>query len=103
MLLTHSIIHNGILEISVYYNPITNIVTEIKSIWIHSFGKKLPVTDILMHLFEPEINKIVDSVDWREIYRAAMDCDWTGEETNGINLNNIDRHIATAIAPHINH
>lgn len=102
MLLTHSINHGGqILEISVYYTPLTNTVTEIKSIWVHSLGGKMPVTIILMHLFETEINKIISLVDWREIYRAAMDCDWTGENTNGINMSNIDKHIAGALAPHI--
>jgi hypothetical protein len=104
MLLIHSIVHNGqILEISVYYMPLTNTVTEIKSIWVHAFGKKLPATEILMHLFETEINKIVSLVDWREIYRAALECDYTGEETNGINMNNINKHIAGFLAPHINY
>lgn len=102
MLLTHSITHKGqLLEISAYYAPLTNNVTEIKSIWIHSMGGKLPVTGIMMHLFEPEINKIIDSVDWREIYRAALDGDCFGEETNGVNMNNINTTIAAAIAPHI--
>ena len=104
MLLTHSITHKGqIFEISVYYTPLTNTVAQIKSIWIHSMGKKLPASEILMHLFEPEINKIIDGVDWREIYRAAMECDYTGEVTNGINMNNIDKTIASVLAPHINH
>jgi hypothetical protein len=99
MLLTKSITHKGqILEISVYYTPMTNTVTEIKSIWVHSLGKKLPAGDILMHLFEPEINKIIDATDWREIYRATMACDWDGEETNGINMNNVDRSIASILA-----
>jgi hypothetical protein len=103
MLLTKSIKHKGqILEISVYYTPLTNTVTEIKSIWVHSLGKKLPASDILMHLFEPEINKIIDATDWREIYRVTMNCDWDGEETNGINMNNIHPTIMQAIAPHIN-
>jgi hypothetical protein len=98
MLLTHSITHNGqIFEISVYYTPLTNTVTEIKSIWVHSMGKKLPGSEIMMHLFEPEINKIVEKTDWRELYRAALECDWTGE-TNGINMNNIDRNIASILA-----
>jgi len=102
MLLTHSITHKGqTIEISVYYTPSTNTVREIKSIWIHGMGGKLPVTGILMHLFEKEINKIIDQVDWREIYRSAMDCDWSGTETNGINMNNIHPIIAQAIAPHI--
>lgn len=102
MLLTHSITHNGqILEISVYYTPLTNTVTEIKSIWLHSMGRKLPVSDILMHLFETEINRIISQVDWKEIYRAAMDCDWTGEETNGININNIHPVFAGALAPFV--
>jgi hypothetical protein len=99
MLLTHPITHNGqILEISVYYTPLTNTVTEIKSIWVHSMGKKLPVSEIMMHLFETEINKIVDKTDWRMIYRAAMECDYSSEETNGINMNNIDRNIASILA-----
>lgn len=103
MLLTHSITHKGqTLEISVYYNPLTNNVIEIKSIWVHSLGSKLPVTGIMMHLFEPEINKIIDTADWREIYRGAMDCDWTGDETNGINMNNVNKHVAGFLAPHIN-
>lgn len=104
MLLTHSTTHNGqALEISVYYNPLTNNVIEIKSIWVHAFGKKLPAGDILMKLFEPEINKIVDKTDWREIYRGAMDGDCFGDNTNGINMNNIDKTIASFLAPHINH
>jgi hypothetical protein len=99
MLLTHSINHGGqILEISVYYTPSTNTVREIKSIWIHSMGKKLPAGEILMHLFETEINKIIDKTDWREIYRAAMECDFDGEETNGINMNNIDKTFHSAFA-----
>jgi hypothetical protein len=102
MLLTHSIKHNGqILEISVYYTPSTNTVTEIKSIWVHSLGGKMPVTGILMHLFETEINKIVNQVDWREIYRAAMECDYSGEETNGINMNNINKTMVSYLAPHL--
>lgn len=102
MLLTHSITHKGqLLEISVYYTALTNNVTEIKSIWIHSLGGKLPVTGIMMHLFETEINKIIDGVDWCEIYRAALDGDCFGEETNGVNMNNINTTIAAAIAPHI--
>lgn len=104
MLLTHSITHGGqMLEISVYYTPLTNTVTEIKSIWVHSLGGKMPVTGILMHLFEPEINKIVNAADWRAIYRAAMECDYTGEETNGVNMNNVNRTLASYLAPHINY
>lgn len=102
MLLTHLITHKGqLLEISVYYTALTNNVTEIKSIWIHSLGGKLPVTGIMMHLFEKEINRIIDNVDWREIYRAALDGDCFGEQTNGVNMNNINQTIASAIAPHI--
>lgn len=102
MLLTHSIAHKGqLLEISVYYTPSTNNVTEIKSIWIHSMGGKIPVTGIMMHLFESEINKIIDGVDWREIHRAALDGDCFGDETNGVNMNNINTTIASALAPHI--
>lgn len=102
MLLTHSITHKSqILEISVYYTALTNNVTEIKSIWIHSMGCKLPVTGIMMRLFETEIKKIIDGVDWREIHRAALDGDCFGEETNGVNMNNINTTIAAAIAPHI--
>jgi hypothetical protein len=103
MLLTHSITHNGqILEISVYYTPSTNTVTEIKSIWVHSLGGKMPVTIILMHLFETEINKIVSLVDWREIYRGAMGADCFHGETNGVNMNNVNKHIAGFLAPHVN-
>jgi hypothetical protein len=102
MLLTRSITHKGqILEISVYYAPLTNTVTEIKSIWVLSYGKRLPASEILMHLFEPQINKIIDETDWREIYNAAMKGDCFGEETNGINLNNIDKTIARFLAPHV--
>lgn len=101
MLLTHSITHNGqILEISVYYTPLTNTVTEIKSIWLHSMGAKLPVTDIIMHMFEPEINRIVSQVDWREIYRAVMECDYTGEHS-GINLDNMNPVFAKALRPFV--
>lgn len=103
MLLTHSITHKGqLLEISVYYTALTNNVTEIKSIWIHSMGGKLPVTGIMMQLFETEINKIIDGVDWREIYRAALAGDCFGEDTNGVNMNNINPIISGALAPHIN-
>jgi hypothetical protein len=102
MLLTRSITHKGqMLEISVYYTPLTNTVTEIKSIWAISYGRKLPVAEILMHLFEPEINKIIDETDWREIYRAAMEVDCFGGETNGINMNNIDKTLASFLAPHV--
>lgn len=102
MLLTHSITHKGqILKISVYYAPSSNNVTEIKSIWVHSMGGKLPVTGIMMHLFETEINKIIDGIDWREIYRAALDGDCFGENTNGVNMNNVHPIISSAIAPHI--
>lgn len=102
MLLTHSIAHKGqLLEISVYYTALTNNVTEIKSIWIHSMGCKLPVTGIMMHLFETEINKIIDGVDWREIYRVALAVDCFGKETNGVNMNNINTTIARSIRPHI--
>lgn len=102
MLLTKAFIHNSqVIEISVYYTAFNNKVTQIKSIWIHSMGAKLPVTGILMHLFEPAINKLIDSVDWREIHRAALDGDCFGEETNGINMHNINPTIAAAIAPHI--
>jgi hypothetical protein len=102
MLLTHSITHNGqILEISVYYAPLTNTVTEIKSIWVHSHGSKLPVTGIMMKLFECEINKIVDNVDWREIYRAAMEGDCFSGETNRINMNNVNKTMVSYLAPHI--
>lgn len=102
MLLTHSITHKGqILEISVYYTALTNNITEIKSIWIHSMGGKMPATGIMMHLFETEINKIIDGVDWREIYRSALDGDCFGGETNGVNMNNVHPTILSAIAPHI--
>lgn len=102
MLLTKAFTHNGqILEVSVYYAPLTNAITEIKSIWIHSMGGKLPVTGIMMNLFEPAINKLVDDVDWREIHRAALDGDCFDEETNGVNMNNINPTIASALAPHI--
>lgn len=104
MLLTHSITHKGqLLEISVYYTALTNNVTELKSIWIHSLGGKLPVTGIMMHLFKTEINKIVDGVDWREIHRAALDGDCFGEETNGVNMSNINTTIAGALTPHTNY
>jgi hypothetical protein len=102
MLLTRTISHNGqSIEISVYYTPLTNTVTEIKSIWILSYGKRLPASEILMHLFEPQINDIIDNTDWREIYRAAMEVDCFGGETNGMNMNNIDKTIASFLAPHI--
>lgn len=101
MLLTHSITHNSqIIEISVYYSPITGNVIEIKSIWIHSMGSKLPVTGILLHLFQYEIKNIVAGADWKGIYDKALGCDFDGSETNGINMNNIDKHITRAIAPH---
>jgi hypothetical protein len=102
MLLTRSITHKGqSIEISVYYTPLTNTVTEIKSIWILSYGKRLPASEILMHLFEPQINKIIDDTDWREIYLAAMEVDCFGGETNGMNMNNIDKTIASFLVPHI--
>ena len=83
--------------------PLTNTVTEIKSIWIHSLGGKMPVTGILIHLFETEINRLVDKVDWREIYRAALGGDCFHGETNGININNIDKTVAGFLAPHVNY
>jgi hypothetical protein len=102
MLLTHSITYKGqILEISVYYTPLTNTVTEIKSIWVHAFGKKLPASDILIHMFGPQIDAIVNGADWREIYRATMACEFDGEETNGVNMNNINPHMANFIWPHV--
>ncbi len=99
MLLTKAFTHNNqTIEISVYYAPLSNTVTEIKSIWIHSMGGKLPVTGIMMHLFEPAINKIIDGVDWREIHRAALDGDCFGDETNGVNMHNIHPIISSALA-----
>jgi hypothetical protein len=103
MLLTKAFTHNGqTIEISVYYAPLTNTVTEIKSTWIHSMGGKLPVTGVMMKLFETQINKLIDGVDWREIHRAALDGDCFGEETNGVNMNNIHPIISIALARHIN-
>lgn len=71
IILSHFFTHeNQSLQIFVRYDVSTNTVTEIKSIFLISHGKTMPVGNLMMNFFEPEINKRVDEIDWREEYRA---------------------------------
>jgi hypothetical protein len=59
------------MEIFVKYDKDENIVLEIKSVFIDSPVGMIPVGCLLMSIPEMDvaINKIVERVDWREIYR----------------------------------
>jgi hypothetical protein len=57
------------LHLFVTYDVGTNTVDEIKSIFLLTYGKSIPVGDLLMKFFEKAINQIIDETDWREIYR----------------------------------
>lgn len=63
------------LEIFVKYDPRDNTVEEIKSINIKHNGRTIPVGSLFIGIPELEVavNKIVDRIDWREIYRGTSD------------------------------
>lgn len=56
-------------ELFVKYDPKTNEVTEVKSIFLKSHGMQLPVGNLLMAFLEDGINQLIDETDWREVYR----------------------------------
>lgn len=66
---------NQALELVVKYDVDTNTVDEVKSIWLITYGKQIPVGNLMMSFFEPTINKIIDETDWREIYRGMGEDD----------------------------
>jgi hypothetical protein len=69
--------HNGqSLEIFVKYCSTSNVVLEIKSVFLNTHGMKLPVGDMFINVPELDvaINKIIDRVDWLEIYLHTKDC-----------------------------
>lgn len=71
VILSKSLTHeNQSLELMVKYDPATNTVDEVKSIWLIYHGKQIPVGNLMMKFFEPAVNKIIDETDWREVYRA---------------------------------
>lgn len=62
------------LQITVDYDRGENVVKEILKVWICDEGCGMrkrkymtDVTDLFIAHFETEVNKWVDSVDWREI------------------------------------
>lgn len=63
---------NQKLEIFVKYNKEENVVLEIKSVFIDSPVGMIPVGNLLMSIPEMDValNKIIDRVDWREVYRS---------------------------------
>jgi hypothetical protein len=62
------------LEIFVTYDPETNTVTDIQSVWLENAkGLIFEAGDILIHLFDEAINKIIDKTDWRGMYREIED------------------------------
>lgn len=67
--------NNQALELVVKYNVSANEVEEVKSIWLITHGKQLPVGNLMMQFFEPAINKIIDETDWRDIYRQMGERD----------------------------
>lgn len=68
-------LENQAIELVVKYDVKTNTVDEVKSIWLITFGKQIPVGNLMMKFFEPAINKIIDETDWREIYRGTKERD----------------------------
>lgn len=82
------------LHLFVKYDVGTNTVEEIKSIFLLTYGKSIPVGDLLMAFFEPGINKIIDETDWREVYRSMWD--YPGED-------NLHPVMAQALAPFTKH
>ena len=59
------------LELFVKYDPKTNEVTEVKSIFLKSHGITLPAGNLLMAFLEDGINKLIDDTDWRDIYQQS--------------------------------
>ena len=91
MILSKSLIKdNQSFELRVRYNPDTNEVTEIKSIWLITHGKTWPVSDLMMSFFEKTINEIIDKINWKEIYRNTMEYD-------GLSLSNSENHMQKAL------
>lgn len=71
VILSKSLTHqNQSFELVVNYDPKTNTVGDIKSIWLITHGKQIPIGNLMMQFFEPAVNKIIDETDWREVYRA---------------------------------
>lgn len=87
---------NQSFELRVWYNPQTNEVTEIKSIWLLTHGKRLPVSDLIMAFFEDAINKIIDETDWRKVYRDNRAYD-------GIDISDLNANIQLSLASFITH
>lgn len=61
-----------ILEVFVDYNKRTSTVTRIRSCFIEGPGRWIEISDLLTTHFEPCLNKLIDSVDWREVARKEM-------------------------------
>lgn len=74
-ILTHTEEHAGQkMEITVIYTEKDNTVEEIMSVTIDTPVGPISVSDLFMNVAELEVavNKIVDRVDWREIYRQLQ-------------------------------
>jgi len=84
IILTHTEQHAGQkMEITVIYTPLDNIVEEIMSVQIDTPVGMISVSDLFMNVAELEVavNKIVDRVDWREIYKKEVGDNETAQNT----------------------
>lgn len=75
VILTHTEQHNGQkMEITVIYTPKDNTVEKVFDVQIDTPVGPISVSDLFIEVAELDvaINKIVDRVDWREIYRQEQ-------------------------------
>lgn len=76
LILSHTEEHNGQkLEIFVKYSTEQNTVLEIKSVFVSSPLRMIPVGSLMISIPELEValNKIIDRVDWQEKAREMKE------------------------------
>jgi len=66
--------NNQKMEITVVYSSKDNVVEEICTVGIDTPVGMISVSDLFVNIPEMDvaINKIIDRVDWREIYRQQQ-------------------------------
>jgi len=66
--------NNQKMEITVVYSSKDNVVEEIFTVGIDTPVGMISVSDLFVNIPEMDvaINKIIDRVDWREIYRQQQ-------------------------------
>lgn len=56
------------MEVFVDYEDSTNTVEKILSISMTSCGDTVDVSELMIRYFETDLNKIIDSIDWRDVW-----------------------------------